>query len=147
METSRFLYGCVIRVVLGLLCIVTVGCHHQQSSSVATGNTGRKTVCNGDRTDCGNKDINADPQNGVDKQEVCACGGDVITWKGNGHTFQVEFKKNGSPFPDPNETFYNGHDHGTAQDFPHQRRFDYKITVDGTAHDPRIVGGGGHPLQ
>ena len=153
MESSRFLYGSGIRVVLVLVCIFCVGCHHEKPAP-AGGGPGKKTVCSsvctGTKSDCGPKDIDVDKVHGVDpsKNEVCVCKDDVVTWKDKGHTFQVEFNKQYppySPFKSGETVFKNGHDHDVADDFPQVTCFDYKITVDGTEHDPRIVGGGGHP--
>lgn len=147
MRTLHFLCGRLIRVVPVLVCILTVGCQHQQPSPIPLG---KNSVCKGDPSDCVNPhhNLKVDTSNGVDQQEICVCRGESVKWDENGsdnrkHNFQVEFNKgNGSPFSET--VFHNGHDQGTVLLSAPYGQYNYKITVDGTPHDPRIVVGGGH---
>lgn len=140
METSRFRCSNVIRVALVLLCVLSVGCHHQPTAAP----TGKKSVCKGDKSDCGNPQhhIRVDVNTGVDKQEICACGGEEVEWDFQSETFQVEFKKgDGTPFPV--DTFNNQYPKGTVKQDAGYGPYRYKITVNGKAFDPRVVVGGG----
>lgn len=147
METSRFRYSSVIRVALVLLCVLSVGCqHHAAPPSPVT-----KTVCKGDQSDCGHLPhvIKVDTQTGVEKgkEEICVCRNEDVTWdekdnNNQSHKFQVEFKKSdGTPFPE--DTFNNDNPKGTVKRDAPYGKYNYKITVDGTPHDPRVVVGGG----
>ena len=143
METSRFRYSSVIRVALVLLCVLSVGCDHQPKAGA--GPTGKNSVCKGDKSDCGTSlhHIGVDANNGVDKQDICACGGEVVQWDDpQSLGFQVEFKKgDGTPFSADtfNNTTYNGTIRNDAAYGPYR----YKITVHGKPFDPRVVVGGG----
>jgi len=152
METSRFRYSSVIRVALVLLCVLSMGCLHSQTPQ-PPGATGKKMVCKGDQSDCGhlphNIKVDVNTGTGVEtgKEEICVCRNEAVTWDKNGndhkpHKFQVEFKKkDGTPFS--GDTFNDDNATGTVrQDAPYGK-YNYKITVDGTPHDPRVVVGGG----
>ena len=146
MQMSRFPSGSVIGIVL-VVCVLIVGCQ-QQPAAVAKD---AKRVCSGDQSDCKKKDIYMDITNGVDKQDVCVCKGDKVEWhetdnNNQKHQFRVEFK-NGSPFSGQTVFDNNSGQSNGADDFPAGTKFKYEITVDGKWHDPRIVGGGGHPIQ
>ena len=148
METSRFRYSRVTRVAPVLVCVLSVGCHHQKTPSPPVT---KASVCTGGPSDCGHPhNLEVDVKTGVEKGklEICVCRGELVHWDENGtdnhtHQFKVEFNKgDGTPFL--KDTFNNAEPEGTLRpDAPYGKKYDYKITVDGTGHDPRVVVGGG----
>lgn len=95
---------------------------------------------------CGDQTVDVNTSNGAQPQAVYVCEGDTVTWKPNGHTFLVEFKKD-SPFADNGKKFDN--QHGKSAKTKHHTEltvYEYRITVDGTnVFDPQVIGGGGTP--
>jgi hypothetical protein len=91
--------------------------------------------------------IDVDPSQGVKEQAVYVCEGDTVAWDGHGATFVVQFK-NESPFNSGGTvgsnsmTFDNKYLSGVAKRYDKLRVYEYKITVNGQAFDPQVVGGG-----
>ncbi len=115
-----------------LLMLGAIGCKERIS---------RKTVT----FTCGDQTVDVNTNNGVQPQAVYVCDGDTVTWRANGHTFLVEFKKD-SPFEDNGKNFDNRNSKSARTKHHTQLTvYEYRITVDSRVFDPQVVpiGGGG----
>lgn len=93
---------------------------------------------------CGDQTVDVNTNNGAHPQAVYVCGGDTVTWRANGHTFLVEFKKD-SPFEDNGKRFDNQHSKSDkAKHLAELTVYEYRITVDAKPFDPQVIGGGGN---
>jgi len=89
--------------------------------------------------------LDVDPNQGVVQIDVYICENTKVTWKANGHTFNVFFKKNQCPFQGGCRGISD--QHPTSTPVKHMTSltvFDYGIVVDDQVFDPHVVGGGGN---
>jgi len=92
--------------------------------------------------------IDVDPTLGVKEQVVYVCEGDTVAWNPHGATFVVDFKGKESPFDQGGVSgsgslkFDNNNPNGRARHYAKLTIYEYKITVNGQAFDPQVVGGG-----
>lgn len=142
MRTSRFLHGSVIRITLGLVCILSVSCGQKPT---AGGQSKKQYIF-----DCGDQTVGVVPGDGTSPKAVYLCDGNTLTWVPNGHTFKVTFKK--SPFVDGQTVFQNNPQDPTAPVTSKAAQYTgtlvvyhYAMTIDNNpVDDPQVVGGGGH---
>ena len=93
---------------------------------------------------CGDKTVNVNTNNGAEPEAVYVCEDDTVTWNPNGLTFVVEFKKD-SPFKDDDKHFDNAkHKSQKTKHHDKLKVYEYRITVNGVAFDPQVIGGGGN---
>jgi len=79
---------------------------------------------------------------GVGTPDAYVCKNGKVTWNANGHIFTVFFK-NGCPFQsDCKEIDNQKPTAGPIKDTTMTTIYDYGIVVDGTVHDPHIIGDG-----
>jgi len=79
---------------------------------------------------------------GVDVADAYVCKNGKVTWVANGHIFTVFFK-NGCPFQSGCKEIDNQKPTaGPINSIATTTVYDYGIVVDGTVHDPHIIGGG-----
>lgn len=122
-------FGLVLLLVLG-----ASSCKQEQESH------GGKTV----KFNCGDQIVDVDANTGTKQDSVYVCVDDTVTWIAHDHNFKVEFKQ-GSPFSNDEKVFHNAHPKsGGAKHLKVLTVFPYKITVDGKALDPQVIGGGGN---
>jgi len=79
---------------------------------------------------------------GVDTPDAYVCKNGKVTWNANKHVFFVFFK-NSCPFQSGCKEIDNQNPTaGPIKDITTTTIYDYGIVVDGTVHDPHIIGGG-----
>jgi len=95
---------------------------------------------------CRDRTIMADrtSSTGVDRDTVVVCGGFHVRWRDkNGEQWQVDFVN--SPFQQGEKTIKKGDkDPSPVLLLSDDTAFNYKITVDGQAHDPQVIIMGGN---
>jgi len=144
MHYLRVNHGLPFRSGLVLLLVLWAGaCGHEakegKEAEEAADSSGKYVKLN-----CADVPVNVDPNIGARPPAVYVCKNHTVTWKDNGHTFKVEFKGD-SPFTGDVKVFHNQSATSPGmKDLKQLTVFEYRITVDGKAFDPQVIGGGGN---
>jgi hypothetical protein len=125
---------------LGVVLLVLLG---------ASGCNKEPKVVTNPPVDCGDKTVTVDvpvsPNSPATPEAVYVCEDNVVTWSptANVQTFEVEFKKD-YPFVGNKKKFHKGDPPSpkTKKQKPGLTVYEYKLTVNGQAYDPQVVGGG-----